>query len=123
MKLNRQFLRKLILEEINALNEGFSPGEIIAQGGKIIFNNITYTVQTRGFELPVKFLKVLENGFLSVGVKTPYVPLMSDGSVKKGEITQNLDTLKSLLSKGKQFKFTMKDEKGEDVNLDFVVEK
>ena len=73
MKLNRQLLRKMILNEIKTLNEGFKAGEISAQGGKILFGNFAYQVKTSGFELPVRKLKVLPSGAVSVTVKTPYV--------------------------------------------------
>lgn len=119
MKLNRRALRKMILNEIKALNEGFEEGEISADRGKIVFGNFTYQVKTSGIELPVKKLKVLPDGTVSVSVKTPYVPFISDGSVKSGKITDNLNTLKSSLSKGIPFTFNMKDDKGEDVKLNF----
>ena len=121
MKLNRQLLRKMILNEIKALNEGFKAGEISASSGKIVFGNFTYQVKTSGFELPVRKLKVLPDGAVSVTVKTPYVPFVSDGGEKSGNITDDLDKLKSALSKGEPFKFKMKDEKGEDVHLSFSI--
>jgi len=120
MKLNRRVLRKMILNEIKMLNEGFAEGEISAENGKIVFGNFMYQVKTKGIELPVKKLKVLPNGTVSVSVKTPYVPFVSDGSIKSGNITDDLDSLKASLAKGRPFSFKMKDEQGEDVNLSFA---
>lgn len=121
MKLNKKLLRKMILNEIKLLSEGFKKGEISAQDGKIVFGDFTYQVESSGFELPVKFLEVQEGGIVYVKVQTPYVPFMSDGKIKAGKITDDLDKLKSNLSRGKRFQFKMKDEKGKDVNLDFTV--
>tara|TARA_A100001011_G_scaffold397051_1_gene496853 strand:- start:4427 stop:4801 length:375 start_codon:yes stop_codon:yes gene_type:complete len=118
-KLTRRQLRKLLLQEVKLISEGFQQGEVTAKQGNIVFGNYTYKVSTSGMSLPVRSLNVNSDGTIKVAVKTPRVPFLSDGSVKKGDITDDLDKLKSLLGRGKEFVFAMKDDKGEPVKLKF----
>lgn len=120
MKLNRHTLRKMILNEIKMLNEGFDKGELSANKDKLVFHDFVYQVKTSGFTLGVKKAEVKTDGSVFVAVKPPWIPGLSDGKVKSGIIKDDLAKLKSKLMSGQNFSFKMKDKDGKDLNLSFI---